>query len=109
MSGLPLPSRRALLRVPRLCRKHSRRIRWLRVPLHTCGRSASSGSVCTEHEDGALNPIIPDLSKPHDEAIRELTAEYIARLEQVIRMAPDQYLWMHRRFRGIPVPEVPEK
>ncbi len=55
------------------------------------------------------DPIIPDLSKPHDEAIRELTAEYIARLEQVIRMAPDQYLWMHRRFRGIPVPEVPKK
>jgi KDO2-lipid IV(A) lauroyltransferase len=55
------------------------------------------------------DPIVPDLTKPHDEAIRELTAEYISRLEQVIRMAPDQYLWMHRRFRGIPVPQVPEK
>ena len=38
-----------------------------------------------------------------------LTAEFIARLERVIRMAPDQYLWLHRRFRRIPVPTVPER
>lgn len=43
------------------------------------------------------------------EAVKTLTAEFISRLEEVIRMAPDQYLWIHRRFRGIPVPEVPEK
>lgn len=55
------------------------------------------------------DPIVPDTTKPHDEAVAELTAEYISRLEQVIRQAPDQYLWLHRRFRGIPVPEVPEK
>lgn len=55
------------------------------------------------------DPIVPDTSKPHDEAIRELTATYISRLEQVIRMAPEQYLWLHRRFRGIPVPQIPEK
>jgi KDO2-lipid IV(A) lauroyltransferase len=55
------------------------------------------------------DPIYPDLSKPQDQAIQELTAECISRLEKVIAMAPDQYLWLHRRFRGIPVPEVPEK
>ena len=54
------------------------------------------------------DPIVPDTTKPHDEALRDLTAEYIARLEEVIRQAPDQYLWLHRRFRHIPVPEVPE-
>lgn len=50
-------------------------------------------------------------NEPEDAAtaIKTLTAEFIARLEQVIRQAPDQYLWLHRRFRGIPVPEVPEK
>ena len=42
------------------------------------------------------------------DSVEALTAELISRLEQVIRMAPEQYLWMHRRFRGIPVPEVPE-
>ena len=42
-------------------------------------------------------------------SLKSVTAELISRLEQVIRMAPDQYLWLHRRFRGIPVPEVPER
>jgi KDO2-lipid IV(A) lauroyltransferase len=55
------------------------------------------------------DPILPDLSRPHDEVVHELTAECISRLEKVIRMAPDQYLWMHRRFRRIPVPKVPKK
>lgn len=50
-------------------------------------------------------------TEPEDSAaaIKALTAEFISRLEQVIRQAPEQYLWLHRRFRGIPVPEVPEK
>ncbi len=54
----------------------------------------------------------PILYKPYedkDEAIKSITAECIGRLEKVIKRAPDQYLWLHRRFRGIPVPEVPEK
>ncbi len=42
-------------------------------------------------------------------ALAELTTELITRLEKVIAMAPEQYLWLHRRFRGIPVPKVPEK
>lgn len=53
--------------------------------------------------------IYPDASKPYEESVKELTAEYISRLEQVIRQAPDQYLWLHRRFRRIPVPQIPEK
>lgn len=50
-------------------------------------------------------------TEPEDSAaaIKTLTAEFISRLEKVIRMAPEQYLWLHRRFRGIPVPEVPER
>ncbi|MEG1553005.1 MAG: lysophospholipid acyltransferase family protein [Kiritimatiellia bacterium] len=41
--------------------------------------------------------------------IAEITANLIRRLEVLIRMAPEQYLWVHRRWRGIPVPSVPEK
>ena len=56
------------------------------------------------------DPIVaPADGRPHDAAVRALTAELIRRLEAVIRMAPEQYLWLHRRFRGIPVPEVPER
>ncbi len=55
-------------------------------------------------------PILPSETKQDTQtALKELTAEMIARLEKVIAMAPDQYLWLHRRFRGIAVPKVPEK
>ncbi len=56
--------------------------------------------------DPILVPKEPDISSA---AAGSLTATLAARLEQVIRRAPEQYLWLHRRFRGIPVPEVPEK
>lgn len=52
------------------------------------------------------DPIRPGAEKPD---LTTLTAELVARLEQVIHRAPEQYLWLHRRFRGIPVPMVPEK
>lgn len=41
--------------------------------------------------------------------LEALTAELIARLEKVIARAPEQYLWLHRRFRNIPVPQVPAR
>lgn len=44
-----------------------------------------------------------------EERIQQLTAELIARLEKVILQAPEQYLWMHRRWRNIPVPDAPKK
>ena len=43
------------------------------------------------------------------EATYALTAEILHRLEDVIRMAPDQYLWLHNRFRGIKAPKVPKR
>ncbi len=44
-----------------------------------------------------------------DADILAVTQELVKRLEKVIAKAPEQYLWLHRRWRGIPVPEVPEK
>ena len=38
------------------------------------------------------------------EGVTELTSWYNDRLERVISMNPEQYWWMHRRWR-----EVPEK
>ena len=51
----------------------------------------------------------PENPVDHHTAVPALTAEFIRRLETVIRMAPEQYLWLHRRWRNIPVPDVPEK
>ncbi len=55
------------------------------------------------------DPITDTPQGDHDTVLRDLTAEMIRRLEAVIRMAPEQYLWIHRRWRGVPVPEVPER
>lgn len=47
-----------------------------------------------------------DLDAPHVpeylESVTELTAWYNQKLEDAIRMAPEQYWWLHRRWRGIP-------
>jgi Kdo2-lipid IVA lauroyltransferase/acyltransferase len=37
------------------------------------------------------------------DAIRELTAAYTAALERVILRAPEQYFWVHRRWKSQPV------
>jgi KDO2-lipid IV(A) lauroyltransferase len=36
------------------------------------------------------------------QSVTELTAWYNQKLEEAIRLAPEQYWWLHRRWRGIP-------
>jgi KDO2-lipid IV(A) lauroyltransferase len=50
---------------------------------------------------------IQSLADPRSEAdevrgIRELTQWYTRQLEQLIRQAPEQYWWVHRRWKGRP-------
>ena len=44
-------------------------------------------------------PIRPDLSAPRDQEVARLTREVTASLERHIRMAPEQWQWMHRRWK----------
>ena len=37
----------------------------------------------------------------HDE-IREITERYTKALERIIRLAPEQYFWVHRRWKSVP-------
>lgn len=37
-----------------------------------------------------------------DDVVYNLTAAFTARLEEVVRSAPDQYLWLHRRWKTRP-------
>ena len=41
-----------------------------------------------------------------DDVVRRLTAAFTERLEAVVRQAPEQYLWLHRRWKTRP-PEEP--
>lgn len=45
-------------------------------------------------------PILPQHDSPREEQIRDLTAQFTSRLEDFIRTCPDQWLWLHRRWRA---------
>lgn len=48
-----------------------------------------------------------DRNGPLDDVVYNLTAAFTRRLEEVVRSAPEQYLWLHRRWKTRP-PEEPE-
>lgn len=39
---------------------------------------------------------------PGPEAVREITQRYTSALERLIRRAPEQYFWLHRRWKSVP-------
>jgi KDO2-lipid IV(A) lauroyltransferase len=53
-----------------------------------------------------LERVDVDRSGDLDQAIYRLTAAFTQRLEAVVRRAPEQYLWLHRRWKTRP-PEEP--
>lgn len=53
--------------------------------------------------EGAAPPAGPAASPPRaSEPVAALTARWVARLERMVRAAPEQYLWLHRRWKGRP-------
>ena len=53
-------------------------------------------------EIGIQQIIYPEEWKDKDDPLRFITQEYSTALENVIRKAPDQYLWTHRRWKHRP-------
>lgn len=49
-----------------------------------------------------LQRVDVDRSGELDDVVYRLTAAFTARLEEVVRSAPDQYLWLHRRWKTRP-------
>jgi KDO2-lipid IV(A) lauroyltransferase len=43
-----------------------------------------------------------------DDVVYQLTVAFTARLEAVVREAPEQYLWLHRRWKTRPPEETPQ-
>ncbi|MBS0260428.1 MAG: lysophospholipid acyltransferase family protein [Planctomycetes bacterium] len=46
--------------------------------------------------------VVDPLEFQSADAIREITQTYTAALERVVRRAPDQYFWVHRRWKSQP-------
>ncbi|QDV26324.1 lysophospholipid acyltransferase family protein [Aureliella helgolandensis] len=53
---------------------------------------------------GIADPELLNSPTPPDylSSVQDLTSWYNARLEEMIRLAPEQYWWLHRRWRDVP-------
>ena len=51
-----------------------------------------------------LREIVPPGSGRLGDRVNQLTSEFTSEFERVIREAPDQYLWHHRRWKTAPLP-----
>jgi KDO2-lipid IV(A) lauroyltransferase len=56
---------------------------------------------------GVHRAIHPDQWADKDDPMRWITQEYTTALEEIIRTAPEQYLWGHRRWKHRPPGEEP--
>jgi KDO2-lipid IV(A) lauroyltransferase len=54
------------------------------------------------HEVRVAEPIFPDPSLGRDEDVRRLTQAYTDLIADVVRKNPDQWLWVHRRWKTRP-------
>ena len=70
------------------------------VPI-VCGYARRSGARF-EYELGVTDIIAPDDWQRRRDPLYYITARYMRAIELTIRAAPDQYLWMHRRWKSRP-------
>ncbi len=68
---------------------------FLALPLRTAG----------ERYHMSMLEIRTDRSSDPEQAVHDLTAAFTAGLEKAVRSAPDQYLWLHRRWKTRPPQE----
>src|SRR5439155_626370 len=53
--------------------------------------------------------IDPSEYEQEPDAVKTLTQRYTSALERVIRLAPEQYFWVHRRWKHQPATRKPRK
>jgi KDO2-lipid IV(A) lauroyltransferase len=54
------------------------------------------------HELGVVDKINPEDWADRSDPLYYITARYVRAIETMVRMRPDQYLWMHRRWKSRP-------
>lgn len=59
------------------------------------------------HRVIATEPVYPDPTWDEETAVRTLTEIHTQRLESMIRKTPEQYFWVHRRWKTRPPEETP--
>ena len=49
-----------------------------------------------------IDVIYPEEYEKSPDAVRAITQRFTAGLEKLVRMAPEQYFWLHRRWKHAP-------
>jgi KDO2-lipid IV(A) lauroyltransferase len=71
-----------------------------KVPI-ICGYAHRVGYDC-QYEMGVEDIIEPDQWQNQPDPLFYITARYMRAIEMMVRKAPKQYLWMHRRWKSRP-------
>jgi KDO2-lipid IV(A) lauroyltransferase len=58
---------------------------------------------------GVQDIIYPEDWAPQDDPLRYITQRYTKAIEDMVRVDPGQYLWVHRRWKTRPKGEAPER
>jgi len=71
-------------------------------------------SACHRDPDGnfrirILPPILPDPGSDAEEAVSRMTFRYSQALDAFVREHPEQWIWMHRRWKTRPPGETPRQ
>lgn len=64
-------------------------------------RDDSNGPSCSKFQLVCEEVIDPEMIDDPD-PVTEITRRYTAALERLIRRAPEQYFWVHRRWKSVP-------
>ena len=76
-----------------------------RVPMIVVGAPKVNG----RYEITAADVIYPEDYDKTPDAIRAMTQRFTTDLEQLIRQVPEQYFWLHRRWKHKPLPRGKRK
>ena len=73
------------------------------VPLLVLGIRKLRGEL--RHELHIADVIRPEEYQGRPDAVKAITQRYTTALEQIVRAAPEQYFWLHRRWKHQPAPK----
>jgi KDO2-lipid IV(A) lauroyltransferase len=70
------------------------------APILVCGAARAKEPL--HYQVYLADVILPEDYAAHADAVRRITQRYTKALEKLIRLHPDQYFWLHRRFKHQP-------
>lgn len=78
-----------------------------RVPMVVLGVIKQGEPI--RYQIHAADVILPEEYADRPDAVKAITQRFTAALERVVRAAPEQYFWLHRRWKHQPAPRKGKK